>query len=358
MHGFKTFLVFTFFLNSILASRLSSHPPVSFPTAPSRSNVHLKIGDGPPPQTFGYTFIGSFTQPEQIVGTHVLSPGATSGLASFFWFTALYNNDQNTIVKYYIDDEYVIEYNLYEGMGIGFGDQTMFGNTRTGKGSEAGGVYNTYQIPFYKNLTVSVTYPNMTVPNVNMIYVNFRGTENLPVVLGNVVLPPTTRLMLYRNLYVPMQALELIDLFETTRSGAVFSIYLSVSTNPPINFWEGCFRVYDLSNRTAVKWWLSTGTEDFFQSGWGWSCALGQCTEYRFPEAGLTYTDGKTSFAAYKFFEQDHFFFSNGALVRWRLGETEDANGRKCYGIGDLHGTQIGTIPPATVTTYTWVYEW
>ena len=231
------------------------------------------------------------------------------------------------------------------------------------------------------------------------------------MVLGDLILPPHTKLRLYKNEEVHIKPLEFLPLAQVKNSaGALFMVTL-VASSSNLVFLEGCMRSYiDGSNKTT---WLSSGTEDFFLSAYYFDKGL-----YHLDNAGLTYLNKSGLVSAYKFFENDPLLFTKSFELWWRCSDrdiSKDKHGcpntwpdptpprneqfftkyssmkEKMYSKeepsfkgkpskfarkeGFFTGDSItlkekiamtgnsflfdnGIMQPATVTTYTWVYEW
>jgi hypothetical protein len=86
---------------------------------------------------------------------------------------------------------------------------------------------------------------------------------------------------------------------------------------------------------------LSSGLEDYFLGTYYFNRGL-----YANSLAGLTHLDTKNNaFSAYRFHDDDPFFFQTGLRLTCRCGETQD-------------GKMMWNPPPTRFTTYTWVYQW
>ena len=86
---------------------------------------------------------------------------------------------------------------------------------------------------------------------------------------------------------------------------------------------------------------VSSGLEDYFLGTYYFKDG-----KYHNPVAGLTHLDTKqNSFSAYRFHDDDPFFFRNGLRLTCRCGEKA----------GDH---VFGDPKETTYSTYTWVYEW
>ena len=70
-----------------------------------------------------------------------------------------------------------------------------------------------------------------------------------------------------------------------------------------LNFLEGCYHMYDPPDQAWPGTVLSTGTEDYFDSGWYFDAG-----EFRMPVSGFTHlkqTDAVTEWSGYRFHDMD-----------------------------------------------------
>ena len=333
------------------------------------------------------------------------------GVITEQWFTGRLTMNQDTRIRIYIDGEKEasLDFNLFLAHGLGFRESNDLRNipwgTRRIAHAADGGIYNTIRIPFSKSFRVTATDPDSYY-----FWYFIRGVENYPVVLGDLILPPHTRLRLYKNENVHIEPLVFLPLAQVKNSaGALFMVTL-VANSSNLVFLEGCMRSYiDGSNRTT---WLSSGTEDFFLSAYYFNEGL-----YHLDNAGLTYLDKEGLVSAYKFFENDPLLFTKSFALWWRCSDVDFSQDK--YGCpntwpdptpprseqfftkysstkGKMYSKEEpspkgkpskfagkegfftndsitlkekiamnpsflferGVMHPATVTTYTWVYEW
>jgi len=128
---------------------------------------------------------------------------------------------------------------------------------------------------------------------------------------------------------------------------------LPVASNN-LNFLEGCYHQFSPPNQQWPGTVLSTGTEDYFDSGWYFNAG-----QFWLPVAGLTHiatSANSAEVSAYRFHEMDPLPFSNGILIQWRNGDMVDAAGRKCF--IKTGGRVVGSPGNSAVTSYGWVYVW
>ena len=335
------------------------------------------------------------------------------GVITEQWFTGRLTMNQDTRIRIYIDGEMEasLDFNLFLAHGLGFAESDDLRNipwgTRRIAHAADGGIYNTIRIPFSKSFRVTATDPDS-----DYFWYFIRGVENYPVVLGDLILPPHTKLKLYKHEDVHLKPLEFLRLAQVNNSaGALFMVTLAANSSH-LGFLEGCMRSYiDGGNRTT---WLSSGTEDFFLSAYYFDKGL-----YHLDNAGLTYLDRNDSLvSAYKFFENDPLLFTKSFELWWRCSDrdfSQDKHGcpntwpdptpprseqfftkyssmkEKMYSkeepslkgkpskfagkegfftkdsitlkekiamSGNSFLFDSGILQPTIVTTYTWVYEW
>jgi len=299
-------------------------------------------------ETFSYGVSQFHMDPAQ---NYTLWSREGPGVIQYFWLTGDFDVSY-MIFEVYIDGATQPNYVFTpdERSGIGFGDQTSpWGNSIIGKGALWGGVYSQLKVPF----TTGIVYKAKMAPSATKggtLFWQIRGTPSLPIIVANVQLPSTAKLVLYKNSQVTLKPLDFLTLANTTNSGVVFMTLLEVKSNN-LNYLEGCFRSYVKGSKEAVL--ISTGTEDYFQSGYYFNAGT-----YHLPGAGLSHKDTETgTLSAYKIHEDDPLFFTRGGFVFvWRNGDTQDPKtGHKC---ADDRGPTVGNPQISTVTTYCWVYEW
>ena len=290
---------------------------------------------------------------EKVLYKHETGPGVITEQ----WFTGIGVMDQDARIRIYIDGETVasLDFQLFLAHGIGFNNTIedkyvpwgtkLFAHTAGG-----GGLYNTFRIPFLKSFIVTLTHPKG-----GAFFYIVRGVENYPLVLGDLLLPKTTRLRLYKQTNVLLKPLEFITLAKVEDSaGAVFMVTLAANSTD-YNYLEACMRVVIDGGDTMF---LSSGTEDFFLSAYYFNKGV-----HHFENAGLTSEEGKGIMSAYKFFERDPLLFTKSLELTWRCGETVGVKGGcpdnfpPSSSNGKPHFRSI-KLADTVVTTYTWVYEW
>jgi len=157
--------------------------------------------------------------------------------------------------------------NVFMACGDGFDDRTApWGGEHMGKGSTDGGWYNNIRIPFTTSIRVTLTG---TADDV--LYFIVRGAEDIPVVVGDVRLPPNARLRVDVNDLV-MQPLDTLNVINAPDGlqGITFLHTLafeSGTVSPPVtgeNCLEGCYHAYSPANAPFPGYIVATGTEDLF----------------------------------------------------------------------------------------------
>ncbi len=264
------------------------------------------------------------------------------GALTHMWFGGDFKNYGLTRIRVYVDDEprASIDMELMMGHGIGFQDDSApWGIERIGKTGQPSGIYNTYRIPFGRNVRVTAERHNDDKENPNFWWI-IRGVENLPVTLGGVRLPDNARLRLFKTEARTAHPLEEFDIYNGTRPGALYQVTIAAkSTN--FVFLESCVRAYMGSAKTPLM--LSSGMEDYFLGTYYFNRG-----KYYTPVAGLTHVVPGKEFSAYRFHEADPIFFPSGLRLTIRDGEMAD---------GKVYGPKPGPAD-TTYTTYVWVYEW
>jgi len=265
-----------------------------------------------------------------------------AGCLTHMWFGGSFKDYGLTRIRVYVDDEKQasIDMELMMGHGIGFQDEAApWGVERIGKTGQPSGIYNTYRIPFGRNVRVTAERRNAEPENPIFWWI-IRGVQNLPVELGGVRLPDNARLKLYRLENRTHQPLEEFDLYNGKGPGALYQVAIAAkSTN--FAFLESCVRAYLGHSNTPMI--LSSGMEDYFLGTYYFNRG-----KYYTPVAGLTHLVPGKEFSAYRFHETDPVFFQDGMRLTIRVGEAIN---------GKVFGPPPG--PAETVyTTYVWVYEW
>jgi hypothetical protein len=339
--------------------------------------VPFKMDYAPPDQwavhpsnalTFGTGHAGvALSTAETVVFQHRLTPGESSqyALMNHFWSTCSPAAEATMVVRYYIDGETnaSIAFEPPLAVGVGFDDGTAPWGTKwfgigAGKGQGQAWFHN-FKIPFRDS--VRVTVQSTSSPVKDGFYIILRGGlfKNDPLVIGDVALPTSARLYL-QKFAGPLQPLEVLDVASVPagHSGLLFMSTLAVNNSGVggLNFLEGCFHMYDPPTQPFPGTLLSTGTEDYYDSGWYFNAG-----EFRMPVSGFTHLkkeEGVTEWSAYRFHEQDPVRFQDGFRFTWRCGDqvSKDAGVGKCY--TQTGGTTVGSPTCDWVQSYAWVYTW
>ena len=228
--------------------------------------AHAEAEDIGPLKTFG-TGLSAFSHaagPETPIFNYTLSATGKVGVMNHFWTTG---DTDDAVFRYYIDGEATasIEFTAPAAAGAFFKDAGMWGNAQSGKGGAKGGWYVNYKIPFGKSITVTVE------GSIGGGFVILRGCENLPVQVGTVPLPITARMQLQKiesKVFQPLDWVPIVDL--PTGEGLIYMTAIAANSTSN-NFWEGCYHLYTPYSEAFPGTVLSTGMEDFFDSG---ECAL------------------------------------------------------------------------------------
>ena len=348
-------------------------------------------------KTFSHAIKAAYCNANREIEVFKYSSGP--GVVTEQWYTGYSCFGPNTIIRYYIDDDTkpYIEMNLYLAHGIGFVSSTANLNETTksnmaasnmkdvndgykndangpddpgipwgtkwiGHTAKGGGLYNTIRMPFQKSIKITFESPN----NGYYWYI-VRGAENYPIVIGDLVLPKTAMLKLYKTENYIMQPKEyIVAASSTNKTGLLFKVTLA-ATSTDFNYLEACYRV--LIDDAKDFQFLSSGTEDFFLSAYYYSGGL-----FHTDHAGLTFLQNPGTMSAYKFFHDDPVTFQKSFKLVWRCGEVNDNDcfkpGGGCYIKGNNQycetkdGIRKHKIPQSIqlavtkMSSYVWTYEW
>ena len=217
----------------------------------------------------------------------------------------------------------------------GTGDHGPWGTALFGHTANNGGVYSTVRIPFGKSLRAT-----LTAPASGTFWFIIRGVENLPVVLGDMTLPADARLKLHR--YKGATTLnELVTLMDVppATSGALLAVRFDAS-GKSYGYLEACMRA--LIDGATSPLFLSSGAEDYFLSAYYFNEG-----NFKTPNSGLTYYDGKGTLSAYKIHDRDPILWHDGIKLVFRNCETTS-------GCGDLeHCPNQFCLPNTTARAQT-----
>ena len=269
------------------------------------------------------------------------------GCLTHMWFGGSFPNYGKTRIRIYVDGEKTasIDMELMLGHGVGFLDETApWGTARIGITGAPSGIYNTYRIPFGQSIRITAQR-NPDTNDDPLFWWIIRGTENLSVSLGGVLLPESARLKLYKLENYIAKPLEEFTLCNVNNSGALYQVTMQAKGLrksghwKDLSFMEACVRAY--LNGAQEPLFLSSGLEDYFLGTYYFNKG-----RYTNDLAGLThFNKSENEFSAYRFHEDDPVFFQNGFRLTCRCGEKI--------------GKKVFHDPPETqYTTYVWVYEW
>ena len=290
---------------------------------------------------------------EKVLYEHETGPGVVTEQ----WFAGVDVMDQDARFRFYIDGEMVasLDFQLYMAHGIGFNNTfedkyLPWGTKLMSHSASGGGLSNTFRIPFLKSFRVTLTHPKGGI-----FWYIIRGVENYPLVLGDLLLPKTSRLKVYKQTNILLERLKFITLAKVDNSaGAVFMVTLAANSTD-YTYLEACMRV--IIDGGDVMF-LSSGTEDFFLSAYYYNKGV-----FHFENSGLTSKEGVGTMSAYKFFERDPLLFAKSLELKWRCGEVVGGFGGCPTDFPQYYSpkrppSRVDLYTNTTVTAYTWVYEW
>ena len=191
-------------------------------------------------KTFG-TGRSAFTlgPDEMTVFEYNVSSASAYGVMTHFWITGdptLGSGTDNATVRYFVDNERSasVEFKPPMAAGVGFDDNTVWGNSKIGHASNRGGWYVNIKIPFQSTIRVTLTQPGGTAA----CFVILRGCENLPVTVGSLTLPTEARLGLHKieqRTFQPGEWVPIVDL--PSGDGLVYMTAIQASSRSS-NYWE------------------------------------------------------------------------------------------------------------------------
>ena len=267
----------------------------------------------------------------------------------------------NTTVRYYLDGEAAasIAFKPPLAAGVGFDDDTVWGQALASHASGQSAWSIKYKIPFRRSARVTLQLPGAATASCQA-FVIVRGCENLPVQVGPVTLPSTARLQLQKIENEVFQPLEWVPIADVPSGDGLLFMHTLQAASATNNFWEGCYHLYTPHDQPFPGTVMSTGTEDFFDSSYGFAAG-----PFRFPVSGCTHRDSSKGMklSAYRFFTEDIVAFSGGMRFVWRVGdlinEKSHPESPKCWIDKKGPGDQVvGNPQPTTITSYAWIYVW
>lgn len=200
---------------------------------------------------------------------------------------------------------------MYDNSGRPWGT-TYFGHTAV-----SGGTYSTVRVPFSKSIRVLVQPAPGTTTD-SEYWFDVRGVEALPVILGELELPPSARLKIHRVNNRSLAHLEMVTIATAPAgtSGAILGTKFD-GTSDDFTFLEACPRFYPTSASDEPPMYLSSGAEDYFLSA-----SYFDAGTFITPESGLTFKDTKGGIGAFKMHTRDLLLFHDGMRLVWRNGDT------------------------------------
>lgn len=313
--------------------------------------------------TFGTGHAGvTLSTTETVVFSHIIPPNSI-GVMNHFWSTCSPEAEADMLVRYYVDNETTasIQFRPPLASGVGFDDPTAPWGTKwfglgAGNGGNGQAWFNNFKIPFTSSIQITV---QATVKASDGFYIIVRGGLNMPLVIGDVTLPNNTKLQL-QTFEGPLKPLQVLDVANvpTGYSGQLFMSTIAVSNDGTggLNFLEGCFHMYDPPTTPFPGTVLSTGTEDYYDSGWYFNAG-----PFHMPVSGLTHVKTEknvTEWSAYRMHDMDPLRFRNGLRFTWRCGDmgSLDPTVGKCY--TESGGVIVGSPTCDNVISYAWIYMW
>jgi hypothetical protein len=149
---------------------------------------------------------GDIYNEEKTIFEYKLNPTvAYSAVITQMWCTALFDGNERSRFKIYVDNESVpsIDYEWLLGLGVGQSDlDAPWGTVKAGY---TRAYWNSYKIPFYKSIRITAQLAS-DVKGPEKFYFYVRGIENYPVIIGDIELPVS--IMLFNVTY-----LQLLDWF-------------------------------------------------------------------------------------------------------------------------------------------------
>ncbi len=302
-----------------------------------------------------FSTMGKQSEILQSGNEEVLYEKKGKGLLHHMWFGGGFEGIENTVIRIYVDGEKEasIEMKLSEGFANAYHSDNHYQSASViGKTGIKGGLYNTFKIPFGKN--IKITAQNTGIHGAEGCYFwwIFRGTMNMPLSISGVTLPENARMKLYKVEDKLVKAYAEFDLCNTKKDGLLYMVYMQGEAAEPnkiyeqewhkLSFLEACMRAYVGGAKEPE--FLSSGLEDYFLGTYYF-----QSGRFANDLAGLTYFDKENAkFAGYRIHERDPYYFKEGLRLTCRAGETWP----------EKNNAKLHDAPNSRYTTYTWIYEW
>lgn len=346
------------------------------------------------PVTVGNGLAGVPLRPQEsiVLFNHTLTRGDSHAVMHHFWVTGPGTYSDSIWVAYYVDDDGDEPSILFQPSmmcGVGFpaayarrNEPQFAAGSLCGKNAIAGGWWNTFPIPFYRNILIKV-WANAN-QGTHPLWLNVRGTVDLPLVMPGLgsPLPFGTRMFLHWNPLTLAQPQEFVDVavVPSGRPAIVFLTSWAVESKPVGgpeeggDFIEGCWNFYRQANESYPGLVVGTGVEDYFESSYYFSADTppGLPRLFTNPVAGVTTfertKDGYERISAYRFHNSDPLTMSDGGRLTWSVGSQTIPGRSKCGNVqpqgflasgepGEPSSSKIGrTLSAVNVTTYAWVF--
>lgn len=287
-----------------------------------------------------------------------------TGTMNHFWLTPC---SESLIVRYYVDGEQNASIAFHPWLASGYGpwqhnNSPPWGTKWFGKASKHGSWSWNFPVPFQESIRITIQADTPAG-----LYMIVRGVLNVSAQIGSIQLPHGAKLRQFttNRTLAPLELIDLAALEPTVGvDGGLFFMHTIALESGTPNMLEGCYHWY----RTYGEEWpgllLSSGTEDFFDSGWYFDAGT-----YRARVSGATdaqwINQSLARVSAYRFHDVDYLTFGNeGFRFQWRNGDLQDDSGLKCFvapwqvANGAGGASPVGRPVQTKILAYAWVYTW
>ena len=305
---------------------------------------------------------------EKVVFEHNVTSDGSNGVVVQQWFAGPYISDPNVRVRYYLDGEVEPSIDMTLAMAHGVGPSkaqnnghnepiTPWASKRWSHSADLAFV-NSIRIPFQRTIRVTIT----VAENIGFYYM-LRGVENYPIALGDLLLPPTSKLRLHSKMVNVTERQQFTAVSAQVGPGGKGGALLAsgwLVYSATTRFQEGCVRAL-IDGRDPM--FLSSGFEDYFLVAYFHN----PFTKAHLPDAGFERNasdiggDGN-SVQGYRIHETDPLLFTESLELQW---ETPMSNGRECQCPKSWPPPTTFPPPepvpnkdPVFVHSYAWVYTW
>lgn len=213
--------------------------------------------------------------PPSVVVNETL-PAGSHAVAHHFWATGRQYSIDRMWVEYFIDGESKPSIAFQPSMMCGLAFPTRIAHDYEyaagglcGKSAPVGGWWNTFPIPFYTSLIVTVRADAVDGAGCFGGYVNIRATPGLPLILpqSGVPLPMGTLLHLQRNAFAVRQPYEFVPVasLERGQQGLIMMTSWAVEARPVGGaakgggYIEGCWNLHRRANESYPGLVVGTG---------------------------------------------------------------------------------------------------